>query len=260
MRRLVIILGLASCTASPEVVSGQAGHELWNADATRTPPAPDGDVTSVDPGGQGGGGEAGSGGEGGQGGGDPGGTGGADQPDADSNMPVKLDAQTMSSRDAGRPADGPIDPPPPNSDPQTCTLAFQVTTVTFGGDYSPRNVGAIWISDANGSFVKSLTVWGNKRRSHLVTWEKVSKGNTVDAITSATASNHGTRMAKWNCTGLDEKPVADGNYRVNVEFTERNSEGKVMPPLTFQKSAAPVSAMPADQSNFKSVRLQMSTP
>jgi hypothetical protein len=253
MRRLVLVFCLIGCTPSPEVVTGGSGRELWNADATRTPPEPDGDVTSVDPPGQGG-----QGGEAGQGG--PGGEAGTDlPPDADS-PPTMTDA-SYEPRDAGRPTDlRSPDVPPTTGATQTCTLSFQVTTVTFGGSYAPRNVGAIWISDANNRFVKSLTVWGQKRRSHLVTWESASNGNTVDAITSATAGSHGTRMGKWNCTGLDEKPVTDGPYRVNVEFTERNSEGKVMMALPFQKSAAPVSAMPPDQANFKSIRLQVTSP
>jgi hypothetical protein len=251
MRRLVIFLSFLACAPSPDVAKAGAGHELWNADATRTPPAPDGDVTSVDPPGQGGGGEGGEGG-----------SGGMDQPMDAQSMPT-TDATTIAPPpDAGRPrSDGPaVDAPPATGNPETCTLSFQVTTVTFGGNYAPRNVGAIWVSDMNDRFIKSLTVWGQKRRSHLVTWENASRGSTVDAVTSATAGSHGTRMGKWNCTGLDEQPVPDGNYRINVEFTERNSEGKVMTPLSFVKSPAPVSAMPADQANFKAVRLQVTTP
>jgi hypothetical protein len=36
------------------------------------------------------------------------------------------------------------------------SATFQVTTVTAGGNYSPRNVMAIWVTDANTNFVKTL--------------------------------------------------------------------------------------------------------
>jgi hypothetical protein len=142
---------------------------------------------------------------------------------------------------------------------QGCTLTFSVTTVSFNGSYAPRNVGAIWISDAGGTFVKSLNVWGNRRRRHLNTWNDVSGGNTLDAITGATASDHGTRTGTWNCTGVDRRPVGDGVYRVNVDFTESNNGERVMMPLSFTKGSAPVELTGPDQTNFKNIRLR-STP
>jgi hypothetical protein len=178
-------------------------------------------------------------------------------PDADEGvLPPTPDAARMTALDGAT-----RDLPPPSQGPaQTCTLIFQVTTVTFNGSYSPRNVGAIWVSDANGRFVKSLTVWAQKRIRHLVTWEDASMGNTVDAVTSATAGSHGTRTGKWNCTGVDHQPVPDGAYRINAEITERNSLGRVMTPLPFIKGRDPVNLMPADQANFKSIRLQVTSP
>jgi hypothetical protein len=178
-------------------------------------------------------------------------------PDARSELvdaePVRpgRDASTASTADTAPVAVGP---------PQTCTLTFQVTTATAGGNYAPRNCGAIWVTDANGRFVKSLNVWAQKRIRHLVTWQAASMGNTVDAVTSATANSHGTRMARWNCTGVDRQPVPDGTYRIYAEMTERNGLGRVMTPVPFLKGAAPVSVMPADQSSFKNIRLEVSAP
>jgi hypothetical protein len=85
-------------------------------------------------------------------------------------------------------------------------------------------------------------------------------GNTVDAVTSATASNYGTRMARWNCTGVDHQPVPDGTYRINAEMTERNGLGRVMTPLSFVKGTESVSATAADQPSFKNLRLEVMSP
>jgi hypothetical protein len=159
-----------------------------------------------------------------------------------------------------RPAMSPDGPSSHVGPPRPCALTFQVTTATHGGNYAPRNCGAIWVSDGNGRFVKTLYVWAQKRIRHLVQWQSVAMGNTVDAVTGATITSHGTRMAKWDCTGLDHQPVADGTYRINVEITERNGAGRTMTPLDFAKGPAPVSLMPADQPSFKGARLQVVTP
>jgi len=234
-----LLLCLLACAPSPEVAQGSAGHATWNPAATRSPPPSDADVTSIDP------------------------TGPSD---VDADLPPTPDAEdppdeapVVSGRDAGAARDLPpavVNPGPA----RTCTLTFQVTTVTFNGSYAPRNVGAIWVSDAGGRFVKSLNVWAAKRIRHLVTWQGASMGSTVDAVTSATASNHGTRTGRWNCTGLDHQPVPDGTYRINAEMTERNGLGRVMTPVTFVKGASAVDLTAPDQSNFKGLRLQVSVP
>jgi hypothetical protein len=168
----------------------------------------------------------------------------------------RLDARAADPpRTGDASASAPAPAPAPGPPGQGCSLTFTVTTVSFNGDYAPRNVGAIWISDAGGGFVKSLNVWGNKRRRHLQTWNDASNGNTVDAVTAATQSNHGTRTGTWNCTGVDRKVVADGMYRVNVNFTESNSGERVMTPLPFTKGAAPIDVRGTDQTNFKNIHL-----
>jgi hypothetical protein len=235
--RLLWLPCLLACAPSPEVAQAGAGHASWDRTATRTPTPPDADVTTIEP---------------------------PDQPEVDADVEPEPDAELVLPPDAGRTPRpdaviaAPDLAPPVNEGPaRSCMLTFQVTTVTFNGSYAPRNVGAIWVSDGNGKFVKSLTVWAAKRIRHLVTWEAAANGNTVDAVTSATAGSHGTRTGKWDCTGLDHQPVADGAYRINVEFTERNSLGKVMTPLGFTKGG-PVSLMPPDQTNFRAIRLQVS--
>ena len=39
------------------------------------------------------------------------------------------------------------------------TIEIQLKTVAYNGHYSPRNIGAIWIEDGDGNFVKTLRVW-----------------------------------------------------------------------------------------------------
>jgi len=227
---------MAGCSPSPEVLRSGAGRAIWDPAATKSPPPSDAEDNSDPP----------------------------DDPEADADTELAADARVVpadagsivgldgAARDAAPPSQGP---------PQPCTLMFQVTTATANGSYAPRSCGAIWVTDANGRFVKSLTVWAQKRIRHLVTWQASAMGNTVDAVTSATINSHGTRMAKWNCTGVDHQAVADGTYRINAEMTERNGLGRVMMPLEFvRRGTDPVMLTAPDQPSFKAIRLQVATP
>jgi hypothetical protein len=143
------------------------------------------------------------------------------------------------------------------SAPAVCHLTFTVTTVTFNGDYAPDNVGVIWIADANDKFVKTLKVWAAKRRTYLETWKKASGGNIVDAVTGATAGSHAARNVTWNCTDVKGQIVPDGIYRVRAQFTEEETNGKLMTPIEFTKDGSPVDLTPPAQTSFKLIHLQV---
>lgn len=139
------------------------------------------------------------------------------------------------------------------------TLSVTLTTVSYGGNYADKNIGAIWIADAQDKFVKTLKVWANKRIKHLVKWNAASGGDDTDAVTGATERSHGQRTAEWNCTDVNGTLVADGVYRVYVEFTEDNSSGggpagKWLV-AEFTKGASDQTVRPGDTANFQNVEL-----
>ena len=69
------------------------------------------------------------------------------------------------------------------------TMSFQVYTVSYVAGDSPKNIGAIWIENSAGVFVKSLKVWAAVRENYLTSWiAATSTHNKVDAVTSATIS------------------------------------------------------------------------
>jgi hypothetical protein len=104
-----------------------------------------------------------------------------------------------------------------------CNFAFAVTTNSTNGRYAPHNVGAVWVEDAEGRFVKTLATWGRARLISALAWTASSMGNQVDALSAATRRAHGPIIASWNCTDVAHMPVARGRYRVCVTFTEQNS-------------------------------------
>jgi len=138
-------------------------------------------------------------------------------------------------------------------------LNVSVTTSSAGGNYAPRNIVSVWIEDASGNFVKTLLAYADKRIQHLNTWEKVTsaKGimyNRTDAITGATQSNHGTRTCKWDGTDYNKKLVADGNYFVCMELTDKNATGNYSK-FAFTKGLSNL-VTPSNVPSFASVNIQ----
>ncbi len=135
------------------------------------------------------------------------------------------DAGTGGSAGAGGAggAGGQTNPPP------TGSVTFQVSTSSYGGRYGPRNVGAIWVETKSGTFVKTLTEWGNFRYGNLVKWAADTNYNRVDAVTSATSFSSGSHSGKWDYTDLKGQGVPDGQYQFIVEFTEDDSALSFIP-------------------------------
>jgi flagellar hook assembly protein FlgD len=138
------------------------------------------------------------------------------------------------------------------------TLTFTVRTVTYNGSYHPKNVGAIWITNSSNQFVKTIKIWAASRRSHLVKWVASSANNTTGAITSATINSHQLHTVTWNGNDYQNVAVPDGNYNVNVEYTENNSTtsnpGKYRT-VSFAKGTAAVNTVPTSDAFFTNLSL-----
>jgi hypothetical protein len=132
----------------------------------------------------------------------------------------------------------------------TCQVAVSATTHSGGGNHAPKNVDAIWVEDASGKFVKSLYVMARNEIQHLNAWNAATTAaglsrNRVDAVTGASLPGYGTRMASWNCTDVNGKPVALGGYKVCFDLNDGNGSDKsTCDNLTLGKAAATV--MPPD--------------
>jgi flagellar hook assembly protein FlgD len=137
------------------------------------------------------------------------------------------------------------------------TLTFTVKSITNNSTYSPKNVFAIWIKDAQGNFVISRKVMANARKQHLVKWKASSAGNVVSAITGSTLTSHQTHTVTWdgkNAAGVD---MPDGPYQVWVEYSSTNSasNGNQGPFLTvdFEKGPAIQHITPANATYYQNI-------
>lgn len=114
------------------------------------------------------------------------------------------------------------------------SVSFNVKTVTYNGKYAPANCFALWITNSDGVYVKTINRQSDTYTRFLTYWNASSSTKLLDGMTGASNTTHnqlnnGTDLRIpfiWNCTDYNGNPVADGNYYVNVEFTEINGTGK----------------------------------
>jgi hypothetical protein len=144
---------------------------------------------------------------------------------------------------------GPTGPPP-------TALSFSVLTKSLGGRYAPRNIGAIWIEDASGNWVKTLAVWAFIRERYLTRFRTASGGNRVDAVTGATLSQHTAHSVRWDLSDANGAPVPDGEYRLVVETTDRDATGDSTE-VAFTKGTLPVVLMPPDVTHYVNMTLAL---
>jgi len=137
-------------------------------------------------------------------------------------------------------------------------LAYTVRTATYNGPYAPRNAGVIWVSNAQNQFVKTIKIWAATYRWTLVRWIAESGQNTTGAITSASINSHQLHNVAWNATNHQGTLMPDGEYKINIEFTEHNATtnnpGKYKS-ITFTKSGEAFDITYPNETWFRDLRL-----
>jgi len=138
-------------------------------------------------------------------------------------------------------------------------LTVSVSTSETGGNYAPRNIVAIWIEDNGGIFQKTLLAYAQTRKTHLNTWQAATaeagtEFNVIDAITGATRPNHDTRSCYWDGTNFNGNLLADGEYTLWMELTDKNGTGNFSS-FSFTKGEELFFAMPSDVPSFSSISI-----
>src|SRR5574344_580584 len=138
------------------------------------------------------------------------------------------------------------------------TLSVSIKTVTTNGHYAPRHILAIWLENASGTFVKTrlFRSQNTQYRKYLTQFKAATNStyNTTDASTGATYSSHGTRTVTWDATDVNGSLVADGDYKVCIEFTEDNASGPYQT-YTFTKSSQAQTLTPTNATNFQNISI-----
>ena len=111
----------------------------------------------------------------------------------------------------------------PSSRPTQLTITFD--TSSPGGRFDPRNVHAVWVEKADGTFIKTLDLWGKKRAKHLTKWAAATGdiGTEIQARTAATQKAYGTYSSQWDMKDADGNIVPDGDYMIRLELVSDNA-------------------------------------
>ena len=144
---------------------------------------------------------------------------------------------------------------PPDPSPLE-RLSLSVRTASGDGRYRPRNVGAFWIEDASGQWVKTLELWGQRRAKWLTRFQAASGGDVVDAVTGPTLSEHEVHELEWDLTAADGCEVENGEYQLRMELTDWSGTGKQYT-IPFEKGLTPSELTPADELTFRNIRVAL---
>jgi len=155
---------------------------------------------------------------------------------------------------AGQSGDGGTSPGGDAGAEAAGSLTVEFTTISYGGEYAPRNYGAVWIEDSSGMFVKTMQRWAaDIHAGDLAAWTTVSggwgfellgwnnPGDMVDAVSTATLLTHESHTVSWNLKDDNQQVVPDGSYFLVVEMTESRAadvHGPVMK-VEFTKGPEP---------------------
>ncbi|HKU43152.1 MAG TPA: DUF2271 domain-containing protein [Polyangiales bacterium] len=160
--------------------------------------------------------------------------------------------------------------PAPRSTSGGCPVHISVQTFSYGtgnnddDDYAPNNVGAVWITDAQHAFVRTVAVWGPNYWSFAETWVRQSGGSRVDIVAGATRKNHAQPIeADWDCRDENGARVTPGTYRVNVEFAETEQQGPLLTrdsALEFELGDAPRGATREPGKSFGPIVVRVVEP
>jgi hypothetical protein len=140
--------------------------------------------------------------------------------------------------------------------PGTLTCTF---TTTSSGGYTPKNCFAVWIETSSGTFIKTkIKQSSSSNMDHLATLTShTNYNNYTDAVAGTTRTTNGLVTVTWNGTDLTPAVVADGGYKVWVEFAWGSSltTGKTVQSFSFTKGTATDHQTPASTTNITGITL-----
>jgi len=147
------------------------------------------------------------------------------------------------------------------------TLTLTFTTTAAGGEYQPKNVHVVYLTDSANHFITTVgngagtmrALWANARANHVRQWytSNPDTAGDIDARTSATRSNHSTYNITWNWKKRDGTAVPDGAYKIKFELTDDNySQNKFhRTEFAITKGRTPWTVGPVSQNGYNNVTL-----
>jgi thiamine biosynthesis lipoprotein ApbE len=109
--------------------------------------------------------------------------------------------------------------------PENFEVAINVTLKVARGGKVKRPYVAVWVEDANGKPVRSITIWGTQPKyfRELSEWWRATKGNQklLRTITRATREP-GKYSVTWDGKDDAGNPLPKGDYTIKVEINREH--------------------------------------
>lgn len=188
-----------------------------------------------------------------------------------------IDPWQPHSRDRVDSGSDPVDAatqPPPVAETDRCAprleeesgtegrLTVSFSTVTLHGLYAPRNCGAVWIEDANQSYVRTLEAWAQKQQLSVVQWNVRAchagpDASVPDVVASATLLEHKPHEAEWDGTDFRGALMPDGKYTLWMQVAENEifPEGPFLQVPFHKGQARQLIELPAAD-GFEDIKLE----
>lgn len=143
--------------------------------------------------------------------------------------------------------------PLPGGTPTSLTLDF--TTADQGGKYSPANIGAVWVTDGSGRWVRTLEYWAFIRAKYLSKYNAAGAGLATDAISGATFAVHLAHHRVWDLKDSTGAVVPDGPYTIFIEVTDREDAPGAWTQIPFMKGPTGQVITPPDEAAFTNIKV-----
>ncbi|MEI6754763.1 MAG: DUF2271 domain-containing protein [Paludibacter sp.] len=131
-------------------------------------------------------------------------------------------------------------------------------TVTATVSSSSTYIYSVWITSSTGTYIRTLTHYGNSYSTDLVNWYSASSGATTNATTGATKSSTATITSTWDGMNISKSSlVPDGSYIVKIEMTtESYGKNSKLVTGTFTKGTTDQTVTPTTVSPIGGVSLK----
>lgn len=110
----------------------------------------------------------------------------------------------------------------------SATLVQPANKGRYGLQATPVHAHAIWITDANDNYIKTINAQAATRAVHLQRWRSFT-GTQPDGVTGATVVTNATTgnlpSVMWDLKDKAGAVVPNGNYKIWFEWTESNTTG-----------------------------------
>ena len=139
------------------------------------------------------------------------------------------------------------------------------STAQPGGTYKPENCVAVWVTKADGTFVKTICRYAYTRLTDLTDWRTAiatenGKVVGVDGYMGATRANHSdpvTITATWDLKDKSGTLVPDGTYNINFEITDKTRKTHT---FSFVKDSTAGTRTNPGTTWFKSISIAYAPP